>query len=340
MSPGAALGMEAYRIGQQLRDTVLRDRHQGRPLDPRRLQAVIEDLCGAGEPDLAAPLRYLVLSAAFISAAGMDPPLSDGRQLSRLQNELTQTFAPSLCARMQPLLGGLLGLPDPGRADAGAAASPGDSANPGADRSVQGPLPGGGGVAPRSGGVSVAMVMLAFLSGLLLMALALIGLLLWQHQRAAVVDRSAGAPEPRGLTPEPLSPVPSAQAPSPDRVPQAANPVAVDQSPDPQDRAVGGIQQLYAALSAKDFNQAQSFYSGAAADQFDPGFFRQFERVTVQDLQTTSQTGSTVNLEGQVTFVWPDGSLQRETRTFSVDTSHVPAVITESEFGRVIKSRW
>lgn len=79
------------------------------------------------------------------------------------------------------------------------------------------------------------------------------------------------------------------------------------------DLAVAGIQQLYQALSAKDFSQAQALYGSAAADQFDPSFFRQFERVSVQDLRATSQTGSTVNLEGVVTFVWPDGSLQTET---------------------------
>jgi len=105
------------------------------------------------------------------------------------------------------------------------------------------------------------------------------------------------------------------------------------------DRAVSGIQALYGALSAKDFAQARSLFGPAAADQFDPGFFQQFERVTVQDLRTTSEVGSTVNLEGLVSFVWPDGSVQTETRSFSVETSSDPPLITASEFGRVVRPR-
>jgi hypothetical protein len=102
---------------------------------------------------------------------------------------------------------------------------------------------------------------------------------------------------------------------------------------------VGSIQELYAALSAKDFDRARGLYSEAAADQFDPGFFRQFERVSVQELESTGQVGSSLNLQGVVTFVWPDGSLQTETRTFQVDTSSDPPRISASEFGRVIRPR-
>jgi hypothetical protein len=99
------------------------------------------------------------------------------------------------------------------------------------------------------------------------------------------------------------------------------------------------IQELYAALSAKDFEKANLHYGSEAADQFTPGFFMRFQRVTVHNLRVISGTSSTVNLEGEVTFVWPDESLQSETRSFRVDTSRNPAQITASEFGRVISPR-
>lgn len=61
--------------------------------------------------------------------------------------------------------------------------------------------------------------------------------------------------------------------------------------------------------------------------------------MSVADLRETNRTGSTVNLKGVVTFLYPDGSSQSETRSFSVDTGASPAVITASAFGQVVKPR-
>lgn len=71
--------MGAYRIGQQLRAVILKVRQEDRTYDPRRLQAVIGDLCGDYQQELVTPLRYLVLSAAFARAAGMLLPISDAQ---------------------------------------------------------------------------------------------------------------------------------------------------------------------------------------------------------------------------------------------------------------------
>lgn len=353
--------MHPHRIGAQLRAAVLLDRQQGRPLDPRRLQAVIGDLCADGQTDLVAPLRYLVLSGAFASAAGMDPPLADGRQLQRLQNELDQMFAPPLCARLRPVLEGLLALPaSPSGPEPGAARSwsPDAAGGPGAAPTAAAPAawglpadastapagpPASGGSAPggaADGSTTALNAVLALLTAVLVLVLAGLGLLLWQRHNSlqpggAVSSAPAPAAEPGGDQPAALPPPaapPAALQPAP-----TASPAATAAAP--LDRAVSSIQDLYAALSAKDFARARGLFAGGAADQFEPGFFRQFERVSVQDLRSTGQVGSTLNLEGVVTFVWPDGSLQTETRSFSVDTSSDPAVITASEFGRVITPR-
>jgi hypothetical protein len=105
------------------------------------------------------------------------------------------------------------------------------------------------------------------------------------------------------------------------------------------ERAVAVITELYAALSAKDFEKSKELFGAGAADQFGPGFFVQFKRVTAQNLRVTSATKSVVNLEGEVIFYWPDGSYQSETRSFSVNTTSEPALITASEFGSVIRPR-
>lgn len=344
--------MHAHRIGQQLRTVLLRDHRDGRPFNPRRLQAVVGDLCADAHPDLVAPLRYLVLSSAFASAAGMDPPLADGRLLQRLQSELAQMYAAPLCARLQPLLEGLLDLP---ASTPEVASHPfPTAAPPPAPQGVAAPAWQGEVIASPAagrrgeGGSAVLPAVLAFVSGVLLMALAGVGLLLWQRHSAlppgATPPGSSGGSTAQTSPPTPAatnsaaSSQPAATQPpaAPTLPPAAATP---DSNTAPLDRAVGSIQALYAALSLKEFDQARGLFSEAAADQFDPGFFRQFERVSVQDLQATGQVGSTLNLQGVVTFVWPDGSLQSETRSFSVDTSSDPARITASEFGRVIRPR-
>lgn len=325
-------GMDAHRIGQQLRAVVLQERQEGRPLDPRRLQALIGDLCIDSQADLVAPLRYLVLSGAFASAAGMDPPLADGRQLPRLQSELAQMYAEGLCARLQPVLEGLLSLPPSSSANAPTSAAGGR----------QGSAPA------RSGaGTSALIALLAVLSGVLMLALAGVGLLLWQRHGGTLPgssipgsstdgsstaggDRTARAGNGR-LAPD------GTTAPEARQLPQPA--LERPEDTGAVDRAVTSIQELYGALSTKDFGRAEALFGRAAADQFTPSFFRQFERVSVQDLRTTGQVGSTLNLDGVVTFVWPDGSLQTETRSFSVDTSENPALITGSEFGRVLMPR-
>jgi hypothetical protein len=40
-----------------------------------------------------------------------------------------------------------------------------------------------------------------------------------------------------------------------------------------------------------------------------------------------------------VTFAYPDGSVQSESRRFTVDTASTPALIIASDFGGVIKAR-
>lgn len=357
--------MIPHHLGLELRQLVVRQRLDGRGLDTRRLQAAIGDLCGSEHRDLVAPLRYLVQSAAFASAAGQDPPLGDPRLLGRLQQELAQIYAQQLCQRLQPVLEGLLGMaaappdvplwpsapvcasvaapvpPAPLTASPAAAVLPPKAAAP----QVSFAAP------PRRSGVSPLTVVLAFVSGMLLMALAGIGLSLWQRPQPAVGSRplpQTGASG--GPTGQPAPAVPAAPEarpqPAADAAPSEPGSLAAQAdasttagSPEALDRSLASVRALYEALSAKDYARARSLFGGGAADQFDPAFFDQFTRVSVQDLRLVEQSGTTVNLEGVVSFVYPDGTAQTETRTFTLDSGSDPPLITASAFGRVIKPR-
>lgn len=105
------------------------------------------------------------------------------------------------------------------------------------------------------------------------------------------------------------------------------------------DQAVNAVRSLYLRLTDRQFTQAMELVSPDIQWQFKSDFFRQFDRVTVQDLKESGITGSTVNLNGIVTFVWPDGSIQRERRSFSIDTSTTPSRVTSTEFGGIVQSR-
>ncbi len=349
--------MNDYQLGTALRTQVIQDRQRGLPVEGRRLQALVGDLAGAEQAGLLPALRYLVFSPAFHSAASQAEPLADPRLLGRLMQELQEVFTPAICQRMQAVLQGLLALPVaadraapaavPVAAGAAAVAVPVPPSQLAVPVPLADPRPptseqalallaanrsGSGGGGSRS-----LVVVLSFLCGGLLVGL--LGLLVVlqmagrrQPQLAAQPDRQP-APLAQPVAP-PATPALPAPEPSP---PATAEPASGGGAN--LDQAVARVQELYGALSSKNYDAARGFFAGAAADQFDPTFFNQFERVSVADLRESGRSGSILTLEGQVTFVYPDGSSQLETRSFSVDTATTPAMITNSAFGQVIRAR-
>jgi hypothetical protein len=326
--------MNDHQLGAALRAQVLHDLQHGRSADGRRLQAVAGDLCGGEQGILLPALRHLVMSAAFASAASQSPPLADPRLRSRLMQELRQVFTPAICQRMEAVLQGLLNLPpQDATVPPPPAPRPLVAPEPTAPRTAKHD-PATPATARRSGGTNVLVAVLAFLTGGLLMGLVGALVLLQQSPRRVMVSPPANRPSPPPVTDTapstpPQQPSLPEPAPSPAPEPPAARP----------DLAVASIQGLYEALSSKTYDRARQFFGGAAADQFDPSFFDQFARVSVSDLRETGQAGSIVTLEGQVTFTYPDGTSQSESRTFTVDTATDPALITASSFGAVIKAR-
>lgn len=349
--------MNDHQLGAMLRHQILSDLQRGIPTDGRRLQALMGDLCGEGQLPLLPALRYLAMSPGFSSAVGQTPPLpADGRLQLRLEQELEQVFTAAICLRMTAVLRGVLGLPAP---EAIPMPQPPQPPQPQAAPQMpaipvapaplpatppEGDVPAGwpieelireqaGYERAAAGGSRGVVVVLSFMAGVLVVGV--LGALGWMMQISrqplpqATSQATSAAPAP--ATPEasePQQPAASQPPPAPDLGQQESATLAI-----------ATVQQLYTDISSGNTDAARQLFSADAADQFDPSFFSQFQQVSVSDLRETGRSGSTVTLSGVVTFVYPDNTTQSESRSFSVDTSTQPALITGSSFGGVLKPR-
>ncbi|MEM8779950.1 MAG: serine/threonine-protein kinase, partial [Cyanobacteria bacterium P01_G01_bin.49] len=106
-----------------------------------------------------------------------------------------------------------------------------------------------------------------------------------------------------------------------------------------ENQAISTIKNLYDLLSNRQYDQAIKLFSSQLASQFNPQFFNQFDRVTVEDLKITSRTDSMINFVGRNTYVYLDGSTQQELRSYTVSKIDGENKITASEFIKVTKFR-
>ena len=302
--------MNDYQLGVKLRRQILADFERGISSDVRRYQALLSDFCGDNELLLLPALKHLVQTAAFQEAVAERPPLPSETQLNlRLQQELDALFAPALCLRMAEVLRGLLGLAPDGQAI--------PSSLQDEPTAVDTP------VRSNSGVVAV----LSFIAGVLVVGV--VGALTWlvllnrsMTPSTATAPALVSKPEPTQTEPEPATSEPT-----------------LDPAQLQFNQAIETVRQLYDDISLGNTAAAKQLFSPQAADQFDPAFFSQFQRVAVDNLQEVSRDGSKVTLQGVVTFVYPDGTSQAESRSFTVDTASQPGLITASSFDQVVSPR-
>ena len=333
--------MNDYALGANLRRQILSDLERGLPLDGRRLQALVGDFCGQSQLALLPALKYLVLAPGFSSAASQQPPLpADARLQLRLQQELNEVFAATICARMDAVLRGLLGLQEASAPTQAAAPWPSQPApiplqeEPPLEEEVAEEYDEELEPAAGRGGSNGLVAVLSFMAGVLVVGVG--GGLAWLLLQTTLPSTNPADGQRPGLPGELATPSPDTKTaeapPAPDLSQQASSEAASAQ-------AIASVEQLYNDLSLGNVQAARQRLSSEAADQFDPAFFRQFQRVSVDQLRTIGISGSQVNLEGVVTFVYPDGTSQSESRQFTVDTSTDPALITGSSFGQVTRGR-
>ncbi len=189
------------------------------------------------------------------------------------------------------------------------------------------------------------------------------GLLVWSFWRFTAADPAPESPEIVAdsveeseletedavppLLPAPPEPEPEPPAPPEPELTAPSDPTTTDPSdPDPAATpaltpaaAQATVSTLYRHVSNQDWAAARSQFDGALAQQFDPNFFAQFDRVTVENLRVTNQTADRIEFLGENTYVYLDGSRQREERTFTVQTIDGQPRIVASSFQRVLTPR-
>ncbi|AFY72480.1 serine/threonine protein kinase [Synechococcus sp. PCC 7502] len=99
------------------------------------------------------------------------------------------------------------------------------------------------------------------------------------------------------------------------------------------------IQSLYDHVSNQEWKSAKDLFTQPLASQFDPNFFQQFSKVTVENLELTSKTDTSMSFVGTNTYFYPDGSKQIEERSYTVQFVNKIPLISGSEFIRVVKAR-
>jgi len=114
---------------------------------------------------------------------------------------------------------------------------------------------------------------------------------------------------------------------------------SLDQERDDEKNVMLGIDELYKALSIKDFEKARLLYSEQIEDQFNPEFFKQFSGVTARELKTISNQRRVLTIQGEIRFNWSDGTKQVEMRHFTVDATKTNPIVIGSEFMEIIEPR-
>ena len=320
--------MNDHELGGRLRRQILSDLERGLPSDGRRLQALVGDLCGQEQLPLLPALKYLVMTPGFNNAVAQHPPLpADPRLQLRLQQELNEVFAAAISGRMEAVLRGLMGLA--AASSEGIAPEAPPEHQPDLDAEAEGETFELNAI-PPSGGSRGLVAVLSFIAGVLVVGVG--GGLAWLLLQSSPV-RNPDVGDLSGI-PARQDPAPSAAEPPP-----ALDLEAIRREAASTAQAVASVEQLYNDLSLGNIQAARQRFGGEAADQFDPAFFSQFQRVSVDNLRELSRDGSLVTLEGLVTFVYPDGTSQSESRSFTVETATDPALITASNFGQVTRRR-
>jgi len=297
--------MTDYELGTQLRSLVLADQQRGQPPSPRRLQAIVADLCGADYRQLLAPLTHLVQTPTFLQSLQQQPALPQDHPLAlALQQELDDVFATAINHRMILVIRGLLGLPIPNNTEISSLGQPAAPSEPARPQSMV--------TLPISSDWGV-VALLSFIAGILLVA---VGFGITWLSRDGFQSTTEPAPSQPEATPLP-PPMDPGKPPLGEKGDTTHSPAVAKQQfrtaqEQPDDaavaRAISTVRELYRELSAEDYASTARRLSPVAAEQFDPAFFAQFERVNVADLAVVEISGGRVELQGMVTFTYPDGT--------------------------------
>ena len=103
--------------------------------------------------------------------------------------------------------------------------------------------------------------------------------------------------------------------------------------------ATVAVEDFYSYVASQSWDAARAMFDADLAKRFDSSFFEQFQQVSVENLRVTNQTAETVEMIGQNTYVYLDGSTQEEERAYTVQLIDGWPSIVATSFVQVTKAR-
>ena len=97
------------------------------------------------------------------------------------------------------------------------------------------------------------------------------------------------------------------------------------------------VKDLYRFINRRQYNLAESLFVNP--ELLNADFFNKFDRVTVENLQIIEKSETYVKLKGINNYYYPDGSVQTESRSYTLEVIDNDWKITQSDFLKVIKLR-
>ena len=116
-------------------------------------------------------------------------------------------------------------------------------------------------------------------------------------------------------------------------------PDPTEQSAPSTEDAINLVETLYSDITNRYWDDAVAAFSEELAPGFSQEFFEKFDRVTVENLTVVDRTEKTLTLSGENTYVYANADIQKEERTFTLETINGEPHIVDSQFVRVIKAR-
>lgn len=99
------------------------------------------------------------------------------------------------------------------------------------------------------------------------------------------------------------------------------------------------ISRFYDRVANRSWPSVRTLLSAKVSDDLEPNFFDQFEAVSVDDYRVVSQTPTAIDLVVENTYVYLDGTSQREERNYTVEMVDNRPKITYTSFEKVTKHR-
>ena len=99
------------------------------------------------------------------------------------------------------------------------------------------------------------------------------------------------------------------------------------------------VLSFYEAVADRSWERVRALLNDKLSRSLEPRFFEQFYSVSVENMRVVNQTPDSIDLMVQNTYVYRDGSVQQEERSYTVALVSDRPTIVETAFEAVIRDR-